>query len=131
MPSRPRHLPHPQRARSRHLKVLARRPPVRDRAGTPAGVRALGGVPGPDFRKTLTDAHLDLLETIFVQLAGRGRLPVDWVADQVVLERVDGDIDALITRLAHIAPGRTSPTARTGSTTRSTGRGARARSRTR
>ena len=86
------------------LKVLARRPPVRDRAGTPAGVRLLWAVCQiPDFRKTLTDAHLHLLETIFVDLAERGRLPVDWVADQVVrLERVDGDIDALIARLAHI-----------------------------
>jgi ATP-dependent RNA helicase SUPV3L1/SUV3 len=86
------------------LKVLARRPPVRDRAGTPAGVRLLWAVCQiPDFRKTLTDAHLHLLETIFVHLAERGRLPVDWVADQVVrLERVDGDIDALIARLAHI-----------------------------
>ena len=57
----------------------------------------------PDFRKTLNDAHLDLLETIFVHLAERGRLPIDWVADQVVrLERTDGDIDTLITRLAHI-----------------------------
>jgi ATP-dependent RNA helicase SUPV3L1/SUV3 len=86
------------------LKVLARRPPVRERAGTPAGVRLLWAVCQiPDFRKTLTDAHLHLLETIFVHLAERGRLPVDWVADQVVrLERVDGDIDALIARLAHI-----------------------------
>jgi ATP-dependent RNA helicase SUPV3L1/SUV3 len=86
------------------LKVLARRAPVRERAGTPAGVRLLWAVCQiPDFRKTLTDAHLDLLETIFVQLAECGRLPVDWVADQVVrLERADGDIDALITRLAHI-----------------------------
>ena len=86
------------------LRVLARRPPVRDRAGSAAGVRLLWAVCQiPDFRKTLTDAHLDLLETVFVQLAERGRLPVDWVADQVVrLERVDGDIDALITRLAHI-----------------------------
>jgi ATP-dependent RNA helicase SUPV3L1/SUV3 len=86
------------------LKVLARRPPVRERAGTAAGVRLLWAVCQiPDFRKTLTDAHLHLLETIFGHLADRGRLPVDWVADQVVrLERVDGDIDALIARLAHI-----------------------------
>jgi ATP-dependent RNA helicase SUPV3L1/SUV3 len=86
------------------LKVLARRPPVRDRASAPADVRLLWAVCQiPDFRKTLTDAHLDLLETIFVHLAERGRLPIDWVADQVVrLERVDGDIDALIARLAHI-----------------------------
>ena len=82
MPSRPR----PCLLRTRNaldhvsLKVLARRPPVRDRAGTPAGVRLLWAVCQiPDFRKTLTDAHLDLLETIFVQLADRGRLPVDWV----------------------------------------------------
>jgi ATP-dependent RNA helicase SUPV3L1/SUV3 len=86
------------------LKVLARRPPVRDRASDPAGVRLLWAVCQiPDFRKTLTEAHLDLLDTIFGHLADRGRLPIDWVADQVVrLERTDGDIDALITRLAHI-----------------------------
>jgi ATP-dependent RNA helicase SUPV3L1/SUV3 len=86
------------------LKVLARRPPVQGRAADPAGVRLLWAVCQiPDFRKTLNDAHLDLLETIFVQLAERGRLPIDWVADQVVrLERADGDIDTLITRLAHI-----------------------------
>jgi ATP-dependent RNA helicase SUPV3L1/SUV3 len=86
------------------LKVLARRTPVRDRATSPSGVRLLWAVCQiPDFRKTLNDAHLDLLETIFIHLAGRGRLPIDWVADQVVrLERVDGDIDTLIARLAHI-----------------------------
>ena len=86
------------------LKVLARRPSVRGHAASAAGVRLLWAVCQiPDFRKTLTDAHLDLLETIFVHLAERGRLPIDWVADQVVrLERTDGDIDTLITRLAHI-----------------------------
>ena len=86
------------------LKVLARRPPVREGAASPAGVRLLWAVCQiPDFRKTLNEAHLDLLETIFVHLADRGRLPIDWVADQVVrLERTDGDIDTLITRLAHI-----------------------------
>jgi superfamily II DNA/RNA helicase len=86
------------------LKVLARRPAVRERAAGPAGVRLLWAVCQiPDFRKTLTEAHLHLLETIFGHLAERGRLPIDWVADQVVrLERTDGDIDTLITRLAHI-----------------------------
>ena len=55
------------------LKVLARRPPVRDRAGTPAGVRLLWAVCQiPDFRKTLTDAHLHLLETIFVTSPSAG-----------------------------------------------------------
>ena len=106
MPSRPRGALLRTRNALDHvsLKVLARRPPVQGRAADPAGVRLLWAVCQiPDFRKTLNDAHLDLLETIFVHLAERGRLPIDWVADQVVrLERADGDIDTLITRLAHI-----------------------------
>ncbi len=87
------------------LKMLGRRPEVRERAATPAGVRLLWAVCQiPDFRKTLNEAHLHLLATVFGHLADRGgRLPTDWVADQVArLERTDGDIDALIARLAHI-----------------------------
>ncbi len=86
------------------LKLLARRPEIRERAGSPAGVRLLWSVCQiPDFRKTLTDAHLHLLDTIFRNLAARGRLPTDWVADQVArLDRTDGDIDSLIARLAHV-----------------------------
>jgi ATP-dependent RNA helicase SUPV3L1/SUV3 len=86
------------------LKVLARRAPVRERAASPAGVRLLWAVCQiPDFRKTLTDAHLQLLDTVFGHLAEHGRLPTDWVADQVArLERTVGDIDTLIARLAHI-----------------------------
>ena len=84
--------------------MLARRPAVRERAATPAGVRLLWAVCQiPDFRKTLTEAHLQLLDTVFGHLADHGRLPTDWVADQVArLERTDGDIDTLIARLAHI-----------------------------
>jgi ATP-dependent RNA helicase SUPV3L1/SUV3 len=86
------------------LKVLARRSAVRERAATPAGVRLLWAVCQiPDFRKTLTEAHLQLLDTVFGHLADQGRLPTDWVADQVArLERTAGDIDTLIARLAHI-----------------------------
>jgi ATP-dependent RNA helicase SUPV3L1/SUV3 len=86
------------------LKLLARREHVRARAVTPAGVRLLWSVCQiPDFRKTLTDAHLNLLDRVFRHLSERGRLPSDWVGDQVVrLERTDGDIDSLINRLAHI-----------------------------
>jgi ATP-dependent RNA helicase SUPV3L1/SUV3 len=86
------------------LKVLSRRASIRDRVTAPDRVRLLWSVCQiPDFRKTLTDAHLNLLHTVFDQLAERDRLPTDWVADQIArLERTDGDIDALITRLAHI-----------------------------
>ena len=86
------------------LKILARRPRIRERVTTRDGVRLLWSVCQiPDFRKTLTDAHMNLLDTVFEHLAARDRLPTDWVADQIArLQRTDGDIDALITRLAHI-----------------------------
>ncbi len=86
------------------LKILARRAAIRERVTSRDGVRLLWSVCQiPDFRKTLTDAHLNLLDTVFENLALRDRLPTDWVADQISrLERTDGDIDALITRLAHI-----------------------------
>lgn len=58
----------------------------------------------PDFRKTLTDAHLHLLATVFRHLTGpKGVLPNDWVGSMIAqLDRTDGDIDALVTRIAHV-----------------------------
>jgi ATP-dependent RNA helicase SUPV3L1/SUV3 len=62
----------------------------------------------PDFRKLMTDAHLRLLSQIFRHLAGGrglapGRIPTDWIADQMQrLDRIDGDIDHLTQRIAHI-----------------------------
>jgi ATP-dependent RNA helicase SUPV3L1/SUV3 len=58
----------------------------------------------PDFRKTLGDAHPRLVAQIFRRLRhASGTLPTDWVATQVArLEQVEGDIDALLMRLAHV-----------------------------
>ncbi len=57
----------------------------------------------PDFRKTMVEAHVRLLARIFGHLAESGRLPTDWVADHLKrLDRSEGDIDTLATRLAHI-----------------------------
>ena len=58
----------------------------------------------PDFRKVLSDAHTRLLAQVFRTLrGGSGRLPADWVAGQLErLDRYDGDIDALVSRIAHI-----------------------------
>jgi ATP-dependent RNA helicase SUPV3L1/SUV3 len=58
----------------------------------------------PDFRKTMHDQHVRLLRQIWLHLAKSGRvLPPDWVAQQIArLDIVDGDIDALATRLAHV-----------------------------
>ena len=86
------------------LKTLSRKERVQKRATDRASVELLWSVCQiPDFRKTLTDNHLHLLETVFDHLVGGCRLPADWVADQIArLERTEGDIDALTTRLAHI-----------------------------
>lgn len=89
----------------RSLGLLARRDEIKSRADRPARVRLLWQVCQiPDFRKTLTDAHLHLLARVYQHLTGpEGVLPHDWVAKMVTrLERTEGDIDALVGRIAHI-----------------------------
>ncbi len=56
----------------------------------------------PDFRKTLTDSHARLLGQIYRHLVSpEGRLPAEWVEGQIErLDRTDGDIDALMARIA-------------------------------
>jgi len=58
----------------------------------------------PDFRKTMTEAHARLLARIYLHLrAPEGRLPTDWVANQLShLDRTDGDLDTLMARIAHV-----------------------------
>ena len=89
----------------RSLALLARRDDVRAMADHPRAVELLWQVCQiPDYRKTLTEAHLHLLGAVFTHLvAGDGVLPASWVAQMVAkLERTDGDIDALVSRIAHI-----------------------------
>lgn len=74
-------------------------------ASHPAAVRLLWDVCQiPDFRKTLSDQHLQLLSRVFLLLMDHdGCLPGDWVAQQMKrLDRSDGDIDSLVARIAHI-----------------------------
>jgi ATP-dependent RNA helicase SUPV3L1/SUV3 len=58
----------------------------------------------PDFRKVMSDSHARFLGQCYAHLAGpAGRLPTGWIGDQMVqLDRVDGDIDTLMSRIAHI-----------------------------
>ncbi|MDX6750838.1 helicase-related protein [Geminicoccaceae bacterium 1502E] len=89
----------------RSLALLAQRPEIRSRAAGAERVRLLWQVCQiPDFRKTLTDAHLHLLATVFRHLTGpAGVLPNDWVGAMIArLDQSDGDIDTLLGRLAHI-----------------------------
>ena len=87
------------------LRVLVRDPAIAHAAGPPAATRLLWEVCQiPDFRKILTDAHTRLQATIFKQLMGpSSRLATDWIADHIArLDRTDGDIDTLVTRIAHV-----------------------------
>ena len=87
------------------LAALSRDPEIKSMATNPEAVRRLWDVCQiPDFRKTMADVHARLLGRIYKYLmAPDGRLPTDWVADQVTrLDRVDGDIDTLMARIAHV-----------------------------
>ncbi|HZT51591.1 MAG TPA: disulfide oxidoreductase, partial [Stellaceae bacterium] len=89
----------------RALRALARSPDIVERAANPAMVRLLWEVCQiPDFRKVMSETHARLLAQIYRHLSGpAARLPTDWVANQVArLDRGDGDIDTLMTRIAHI-----------------------------
>jgi ATP-dependent RNA helicase SUPV3L1/SUV3 len=89
----------------RSLAFLSRRDEVKARADRPDRVRLLWQVCQiPDFRKTLTDAHLHLLATVYRHLtSGRGVLPNEWVGGMISrLEQFDGDLDAIVARIAHV-----------------------------
>ena len=90
------------------LQALAALPEVRQLAHDEDTVRLLWEVcQVPDFRKLLTDAHIQLLAKLFDQLARRGRLSGTWVGRQLEqLDRIDGDLDLLMTRLSHVQIGR-------------------------
>jgi ATP-dependent RNA helicase SUPV3L1/SUV3 len=86
------------------LKALSRVPDIARRAADPAAVQLLWDVCQiPDFRKVMSETHARLLGQIYRHLAAAGRLPTDWVAGNVGrIDRADGDIDTLMTRIAHI-----------------------------
>jgi len=87
------------------LRALAQMSDIAALARSPAAVRLLWEVCQiPDFRKVMSDNHARLLAQIYRHLAGpSGRLPTDYVAGQVSrLDRLDGDIDTLMTRISHV-----------------------------
>jgi len=88
----------------RALVSLAERAAIRERAVGARQVSLLWDVACiPDFRQSLSDDHYDLLATLYGQLAETGRLGSDMVARAMAqLDRLDGDIDTLMTRLAYI-----------------------------
>ena len=86
------------------FKTLIRDEDIRKQSQSMVQVRQLWHVcQVPDFRKTMHDVHVRLLREIFIHLQGKqGKLPTDWVAGHLKsLDKTDGDIDTLATRIAH------------------------------
>ena len=71
---------------------------------SPAAVRMLWDVCQiPDFRKSLTDQHHALQQSLFISLVKEGHLPTTLVEEQIeLLNKDDGDIDTLVNRIAAI-----------------------------
>jgi ATP-dependent RNA helicase SUPV3L1/SUV3 len=89
----------------RALHLLARNAEVAALAINPGAVRLLWEVCQiPDFRKVMSDSHARFLAHCYGHLAGpQERLPASWVGAQMAqLDRLDGDIDTLMSRIAHI-----------------------------
>jgi len=86
------------------LTALASRDDIRSAVSGARDVRLLWAVASiPDFRQSLHENHYDMLANIFLTLVAKGVLGNDMVAKAMAqLDRVDGDIDTLMTRLAYI-----------------------------
>ena len=87
------------------LKQLSLNRLVTDTLNGPRSIKELWSVCQiPDFQQTMIDNHVRLLTNVYLHLAeGDGHLPDDWIGAQVErLAAIDGDIDALSARIAHI-----------------------------
>ncbi|MFZ1681622.1 MAG: helicase-related protein, partial [Rhizobiaceae bacterium] len=88
----------------RTLELLVRDPEIARLADTPARVERLWEVCAlPDYRRIAPAQHADIVGTIFADLARRGQVDEDYLADQVRrADTTEGDIDALSHRIAQI-----------------------------
>src|SRR5690606_19204704 len=59
----------------------------------------------PDFRKTLTETHQDLVAEIYKHLRDSDTpvLPDDWMEEHIKrLDSTEGEVDTLMTRISHV-----------------------------
>ena len=86
------------------LETLTRDEEVTDLLSGPDDIRRLWDVCRlPDYRKIAPAQHAQLVARMVRYLIGEGAVPDDWIAEQVRhADRIDGDIDTLSTRIAHI-----------------------------
>ena len=87
------------------LEKMSKEDEITKLASSPDRVRLLWDVCQiPDFRNVMSDAHAALLGSVYKRLTtSEGRISTDWLAGQVnTLERVDGDIETLVQRIAGV-----------------------------
>lgn len=86
------------------LLSLTRRDDIMARATDIPRVRLLWDVCQiPDFRKTMNESHQEMVADVFTDLVDSGAIREDRVAEQIRrLDRLDGDVDSLMTRIAHV-----------------------------
>jgi len=86
------------------LKALTKVDAVRNACTTVPDVKLLWDVCRiPDFRGISPGEHAGLLERIFGYMHELKRIPDDWLSQQIKsIDRTDGNIDTLSTRLAYI-----------------------------
>jgi ATP-dependent RNA helicase SUPV3L1/SUV3 len=104
-PSRKGLTPAEEALDERALRQLATDPEVARRCADRSLLHRLWDVcRTPDFRKITPDEHIALMRLLFDQLStGEQRVRGEWMAGQHrSLDRVDGEIDALSTRLASV-----------------------------
>jgi len=85
--------------------LLSRNEDIQRIAAAPAAIGLLWEVAQiPDFRKTMISEHTELIARVYRSLmTDEGRIPQDWLDQQVTrLDRVEGDIDTLSSRIAHM-----------------------------
>ena len=88
----------------RALEALGRNREICALADTPQRVALMWEICQiPDYSKITPAMHVELISTIFAQLARQGTICEEWFAGEVGLtDRVDGDIDTLSARLARV-----------------------------
>jgi ATP-dependent RNA helicase SUPV3L1/SUV3 len=89
----------------RVLAGLAAIPAIMDRCADRSVLfRLWDACQTPDFRKITLDEHVGLVRLLFDHLSlGARRIPEDWMAEQHrQFDRLEGEIDALFTRLAGV-----------------------------
>jgi ATP-dependent RNA helicase SUPV3L1/SUV3 len=87
------------------LRILGAEANIAALTQGPAGVKQLWQVCQiPDFRKIAVEEHARLVGSIFEHLMSHeGVLPEDWINGHVSrLDNIEGDIDAIAQRIAHI-----------------------------